>query len=81
MHPLLRAVADRRHGVLTAVDARRAGYAHAEIRHLRSSGRWVQLRRGVYITSDDLGRLESERRRHWADCLAVLLSAGGGAPR
>jgi hypothetical protein len=72
VHPLLRAAADRNWGLFTARDARRAGYDHPEIRHLRSSGVWVALRRGVYITSDDLARVINSRR-HRLDCLAVLL--------
>jgi hypothetical protein len=76
MHPLLRAVADRQLGLFTAADARRAGYGHPEIRHLRSSGTWVTLRRGVYIAAGDLARVTGPRRRHLLDCLAVLLELG-----
>jgi predicted transcriptional regulator of viral defense system len=73
MHPLLRASAERQLGVFTATDARRAGYQHAEIRHLLSSGTWVRLRRGVYMTAEEVARAESVGRRHRIDCLAVLL--------
>lgn len=73
MHPLLRAAAESRLGVFTAVDARRAGYQHAEIRHLCSSGAWVRLRRGVYMTADELSGIETPRQRHRIDCLAVVL--------
>jgi hypothetical protein len=76
MHPLLRAAADRQWGLFTARDARRAGYEHPEIRHLRSSGAWVALRRGIYITADDLAAVTGPRRRHLVDCLAVLLELG-----
>jgi predicted transcriptional regulator of viral defense system len=76
MHPLLRAAADRQLGVFTAADARRAGYGHDEIRHLRGSGRWVALRRGIYMAADDLARVTGPRRRHLVDCLAVLLELG-----
>jgi len=62
--------------VFAARDARRAGYGHDEVRHLRTSGRWVRLRRGVYITAEDLALLDSRGQRHRADCLAVLLSLG-----
>ena len=72
MHPLLRAAAERHWGLFTARDARRAGYEYPEIRHLRSSGAWVALRRGVYITAHDLA-LVTNSRRHPLDCLAVLL--------
>lgn len=76
MHPALRRIADRQLGVITAADARRAGYQHPEIRRLRSTGTWVQLRRGVYITADELADAERRGRRHDVDCLAVLLSLG-----
>jgi predicted transcriptional regulator of viral defense system len=74
MHPLLRTVAERQNGVFTAVDAHRAGYGHPEIRHLCGSGRWHRLRRGVYVTADDLLRAEDDGRRHQLECLAVLLA-------
>ena len=76
MHPLLRAIAERQLGVFTAADARRAGYDHSEIRHLRTSGAWVTLRRGVYMGADELGRVTGARRRHLVDCMAVLLELG-----
>jgi hypothetical protein len=74
MHPLLRAVAERRHGLFTALDARRAGYGHPEIRQLCASGRWLRLRRGIYIAADEMARAEQDGRRHQLDCLAVLLA-------
>jgi hypothetical protein len=74
VHPLLRSAAQRRHGIFTALDARRAGYGHPEIRHLCTSGQWQRLRRGIYITADDLARAERAGRRHQLDCLAVLLA-------
>jgi predicted transcriptional regulator of viral defense system len=74
VHPLLRVAADRRGGVFTAIDARRAGYAHAEIRHLCASGRWHRLRRGVYVAADDLTRADEQGRRYQLECLAVLLA-------
>jgi hypothetical protein len=73
MHPLLRAGAERRMGLFTAADARRAGYEHTEIRRLRASGEWVRLRRGVYTSADRLAAHEERGRRHRVDCLAVLL--------
>jgi len=72
MHPLLRAVAERQYGVFTAADARRAGYQHAEIRHLCCSGTWVRLRRGVYATAADLTAADARHGRHRVECLAVL---------
>lgn len=73
MHPLLRAAADRQLGLFTAVDARRAGYEHGEIRHLLSSGTWTRLRRGVYGLADDVGAARAAGRGHALDCTAVLL--------
>jgi predicted transcriptional regulator of viral defense system len=76
MHPLLRACAERQLGLFTAVDARRAGYQHPEIRHLCSSGAWVRLRRGIYVTAEELAAIDQRGRRHRIDCLAVLLDLG-----
>lgn len=76
MHPLLRAAADRQLGLFTAVDARRAGYEHGEIRHLCSSGAWVRLRRGVYGLADEVAAARESGRRHALDCVAVLLDLG-----
>jgi predicted transcriptional regulator of viral defense system len=73
MHPALRALAERRYGVFTASEARAAGYGHPEIRHLCSSGRWLRLRQGVYISSEDRDRAETDGRLHRVDCLAALL--------
>jgi hypothetical protein len=73
MHPLLRASAERRLGLFTAADARRSGYTHPEVRHLLSSGAWHRLRRGVYVTAEDLAATEGPGRRHQLECLAVLL--------
>lgn len=74
MHPLLKAAAERRLGLFTAVDARRAGYAYREIAQLCASGRWHRMRRGVYITASDLTIADQQGGRHRLDCLAVLLA-------
>jgi len=74
VHPLLRSTAQGQRGIFTAADARRAGYAHPEIRQMCASGRWRRLRRGIYITADDLARAEEDGQRHQLDCLAVLLA-------
>lgn len=74
MHPLLRASAESQFGLFTAADARRAGYDHDEIRHLRSSGAWVRLRRGVYLPAEALADAERRGQRHRIDAVAVLLS-------
>jgi len=77
VHPVLRAAADRRFGVFTAAEARLAGYPDSEIRGAASSGRWVRLRRGVYVTAADHARLEERGLRHTVDCLAVLATLPG----
>jgi hypothetical protein len=81
VHPLPRSGAQRQLGIVTAVDARRAGYEYPEIRHLCASGAWHRLRRGVYISADDLADAEAAGRRHKLDCLAVLLALAPGRPR
>jgi predicted transcriptional regulator of viral defense system len=73
MHPLLRAAADRQLGLFTAADARRAGHPPGEMRHLFSSGAWVRLRRGVYVTAEELATTAEKGRRHQVECLTVLL--------
>ncbi|MCA0145815.1 type IV toxin-antitoxin system AbiEi family antitoxin domain-containing protein [Blastococcus sp. LR1] len=74
MHPLLEAAAGRQLGVFTAGDVRRAGYRHDEVRHLRASGRWHRLRRGVYITATELAAAERAGNRFRVECVAVLLA-------
>ncbi len=59
-------------GAFTAAEAHRAGYPDSEIRSAVSAGRWVRLRRGVYVTAEDLAALEERGHRHAVDCLAVL---------
>jgi hypothetical protein len=67
-------VAEPRDGVITAADALQAGYGHPEIRQLLSSGRWIRLRRGVYISAADLARAQASGRGHRASCVALLLA-------
>ncbi|MCZ2848101.1 type IV toxin-antitoxin system AbiEi family antitoxin domain-containing protein [Modestobacter sp. VKM Ac-2978] len=74
MHPALRYTADERMGVFSIAEAHSAGYGDDEIRALRSSGRWVRLRQGVYTTAEDLAVTERDGVRHAVDCLAVLTS-------
>ncbi|MCZ2823377.1 type IV toxin-antitoxin system AbiEi family antitoxin domain-containing protein [Modestobacter sp. VKM Ac-2982] len=61
-------------GVFSVAEARSAGYGPDEIRALRSSGRWVRLRQGVYTTAEDLAVTERDGVRHAVECLAVLTS-------
>lgn len=76
VHPLLRTAAERRLGVFTAADVRRAAYDHSEVRQLCESGRWVRLRRGVYIAAEDVPAAEDVLARHEVECMAVLLHLG-----
>lgn len=76
MHPVLRVASDRQLGVFTAEDAHRAGYEWPEIRRLCSSGHWVRLQRGVYVTREDLTSAEAAGARHRLDCVAMLLRLG-----
>src|SRR4051794_20142096 len=79
MHPALRRLAAPRMGVFTAADARQAGYRPDEIRTALASRQWRRLRRGVYITAQDLAPVASDPRlRHMVDCIAVVLSLGDG---
>ncbi len=73
MHPFLRAAAERQLGLFTATDAHRAGYEHPEIRRLCDSGTWRRLRRGVYVTAEELSATQEKGRLHQVECLAVLL--------
>ena len=43
------------------------------MRRLCSSGTWVRIRRGIYVTTDALASIEEGGRRHQVDCLSVLL--------
>ena len=72
VHPALRARADRRLGVFTATEALAAGYRRDEVRTACSSGRWVRLRRGVYVTAADLALVDARSGRHAIDCWAAL---------
>ena len=74
VHPALRASAEPRYGVFTAAEALGADYQHAEIRRLLTTGRWIRLRQGIYITAEDLAAADATGRRHRVDCLAVLLA-------
>ena len=76
MHPLVRAAADRQHGVVTRRDLQRAGIGDQEIRTRVARGEWVRLRRGAYIAAADLAAARSRHRRHVIACRAVLLTLG-----
>jgi hypothetical protein len=74
VHPALRTRADARYGLFTTAEARIAGYGSGEIRSLCATGRWMRLRRGVLVTSEDLTDGVARGRRFAMDCLAVQLS-------
>ena len=73
MHPSLRARAEQRFGLFTTAEALLVGYGKSEIRDLCSTGRWVRLRRGVLVGTQDLADGEARGRRFAMDCLAVQL--------
>jgi predicted transcriptional regulator of viral defense system len=76
VHPVLRDAASRRLGVFTAEETRLAGYRPDEVRLACSSGRWVRLRRGVYVAAEDLATVEGRGNRHAVDVLGVLAFLG-----
>ncbi|MBB3085174.1 type IV toxin-antitoxin system AbiEi family antitoxin domain-containing protein [Geodermatophilus sabuli] len=79
MHPALETLADRRFGVFTAAEARRAGYRPDEIRSALGSGRWHRLRRGVYVDAGRWATVRDDvRSRHLVESVAVVLSLGSG---
>jgi hypothetical protein len=59
--------------LFTALDARTAGYAHGEIRHLCASGAWVRVRRGIYALGDEHAAALAAGRGHAIAATAVLL--------
>src|SRR3954466_11373842 len=75
MHPHLQFVAERRLGVFTARDARRAGYSPDEISAAVRSNQWRVLRRGVYIETGRWAAAAGDgRAQHLIACAAVLVS-------
>jgi predicted transcriptional regulator of viral defense system len=79
VHPVLEHAAERRGGVFTVDDARRAGYRPDQIRTAIVSGRWHRLRRGVYapgpVWSAAMG---DDRARHLLTAAAALAVLGPG---
>ncbi|HEY3724767.1 MAG TPA: DUF559 domain-containing protein [Acidimicrobiia bacterium] len=68
----MEALAAKQHGVVSYAQARAAGLSESAIRHRRRSGRWRDVRRGVYRIS---GALETPRLR----AVAATLAAGPDA--
>jgi predicted transcriptional regulator of viral defense system len=77
VHPQLRTIAHARLGVFTSKEALAVGYRVEDIRTELSTGRWVRLRKGIYISAADVTTTDA-RQRHLLDCLAVLLSLDAG---
>ncbi|WP_245160482.1 type IV toxin-antitoxin system AbiEi family antitoxin domain-containing protein [Blastococcus sp. CT_GayMR20] len=77
MHPILQSVAALRFGVFTSQESLTAGYALDDIKSALRSGRWLRLRKGVYVSRDRLEAAD-DRERHLMDCVAVLLSLQPG---
>ena len=68
-------------GPFTAAQARRAGYSEGQIQHLTRSGRWLALRRGVYVERAFFAEFQggtsaTALRRHFLDAAATALAAG-----
>jgi hypothetical protein len=79
MHPRLQRAAERRLGVFTAEEARRAGYRRDQIRTALRSRQWTALRRGIYIQTERLAQTATDpRARHLVDCVAVLAALDDG---
>ena len=80
MHPTLRVVADRQFGAFASEDAIRAGYTYDEVQAEVSRGRWVRLRRGVYVERAVLEVVDGDPvARHRLECAAVLVRLRGHA--
>ena len=76
MSAALEAVAASQGGPFTARQAWEvAGYSKGFIRHRVWSGRWIVLRRGIYVDRTALeARGESDGRRHAISVAAALLA-------
>ena len=74
---MLSAVADPRLGVFTSREALAAGYTVDDVKSYLRTGRWVRLRKGVYVAREHLSA-ERSGQRHLLDSIAVLLSLAPG---
>jgi len=74
---MLSAVADPRQGVFTSREALAAGYTVDDVKSYLRTGRWVRLRKGVYVAREHLSA-ERSGQRHLLDSIAVLLSLAPG---
>lgn len=77
----LAATAAAHGGPFTRPEAEAAGYSKDEIHHRVQCGRWIALRRGVYVERDflaecDAGGAEGAYRRHSVDAAATVLAVG-----
>lgn len=63
--------------MFTSREALGVGYRVEDVRAELSARRWVRLRKGVYIVSDDVPS-DDPRQWHLVQCLAVLLSLDAG---
>lgn len=73
MRPDLRSYAARQAGVVTCAQARRCGYAEAEIQRLVRNGAWVRVRRGAYVERVIWAAADANER-HLLTARAVLLA-------
>lgn len=61
----------------TAAQARAAGCSRAEVRRALRNGRWVALRRGVYVEASRLATIaENPEARHALEVAGLLLAMG-----
>ena len=74
MHPLLRPIADRQHGVVSSRDLRRTGFGDREVRTPVARGEWVRLRRGAFASASVVAAAATVGARHRIDASAVLLA-------
>ncbi|MGY1619992.1 hypothetical protein ACI797_24895 [Geodermatophilus sp. SYSU D00691] len=79
MLPELASAADRRMGVFTAREARRAGYRPDEISAALRARQWRSVRRGIYIETERWVAASADARlRHLIECAAVLAALAPG---
>ncbi|WP_369139617.1 type IV toxin-antitoxin system AbiEi family antitoxin domain-containing protein [Modestobacter versicolor] len=67
----VRASAASRAGLFTTAELTAAGVTEKEVRTAVRSGHWVRLRRGLFVTMEDLARTEASGRRRELDALVV----------
>ncbi|MEV4662367.1 type IV toxin-antitoxin system AbiEi family antitoxin domain-containing protein [Micromonospora echinofusca] len=72
---VLRRIAGRQDGMVTAAQALSAGFSRSQIRHLCRSGRWLRVARGCFVLAPELSPAALRRAR----IRAVVASLGPGS--